>query len=320
MNVLAREIRNRPSEQAVPRQARPNPPPACRGQQPSGRLQRPGSANGVLFITLEDETEIANLIIWPSLFDRQRRLILSASMVGCRGKVQREGEVIHVIAEHLTDLSGLLGGVGERDEAFPLPHGRGDEAKNGGGPDSRQALGRKPRDIYIPDLRIEAAINVKTRDVEWRSDRWAGLLDKLILVNVLGKALCSSGAAYIPHDRLRPRLDLELLNSDHLSVGPLELVVGLESAMEGALKAGDCCREPRRAPLPHVSVDAAEQARGSRLETGRVDRERCLDLIFWLHAFDQGQGSRQAVGCRHQFARQHRCGHEAAYARVDEVP
>ena len=126
--------------------------------------QRPGSANGVLFITLEDETEIANLIIWPSVFERQRRLILSASMVGCRGKLQREGEVIHVIAEHLTDLSQLLHGVGEREEVFPLQHGRGDEAKKGGGPDPRQALGRKPRDIYIPDLRIEAAIDVKTRD------------------------------------------------------------------------------------------------------------------------------------------------------------
>src|SRR5215216_7277521 len=75
--------------------------------------QRPGSANGVLFITLEDETEIANLIIWSSVFERQRRLILSASIIGCRGKVQREGEVIHVIAEHLTDLSQLLRGVGE---------------------------------------------------------------------------------------------------------------------------------------------------------------------------------------------------------------
>ena len=58
----------------------------------------------------------------------------------------------------------MLSGVGEREEAFPLPHGRGDEAKKGGGPDPRQALGQKPRDIYIPDLRIEAAINVKTRD------------------------------------------------------------------------------------------------------------------------------------------------------------
>ena len=126
--------------------------------------QRPGSANGVLFVTLEDETDIANLIIWPSLFERQRRLILSANMIGCRGKVQREGQVIHVIAEHLIDLSALLGAVGERNAIFPLPHGRGDEAKHGSGPDPRGALGRKPRDIYIPDLRIEGAINVKTRD------------------------------------------------------------------------------------------------------------------------------------------------------------
>jgi error-prone DNA polymerase len=126
--------------------------------------QRPGSANGVLFITLEDETDIANLIIWPSVFERQRRLILSANMIGCRGKVQREGQVIHVIAEHLIDLSALLGAVGERNAIFPLPHGRGDEAKHGSGSDPRDALGRKPRDIYIPDLRIEAAINVKTRD------------------------------------------------------------------------------------------------------------------------------------------------------------
>ena len=67
--------------------------------------QRPGSARGVLFITIEDETGHANLIVWPSVFDRQRRLVLTASMLACRGKVQREGEVIHVVADHLTDLS-----------------------------------------------------------------------------------------------------------------------------------------------------------------------------------------------------------------------
>ena len=70
--------------------------------------QRPGSANEVTFITLEDETEVVNLIVWPSLFERQRRLVLSAGMIGCRGKVQREGDVIHLIAEHLIDLTDLL--------------------------------------------------------------------------------------------------------------------------------------------------------------------------------------------------------------------
>jgi error-prone DNA polymerase len=116
--------------------------------------QKPGSAKGVMFITLEDETEVANLIVWPSLLERQRRMILSAGMLACRGRV-REGEVIHLIAEHLIDLSDVLRSASERNEPFPVPHRRGDEARHGGGPDQRAAdgLGRKPRDIYIPDLR-----------------------------------------------------------------------------------------------------------------------------------------------------------------------
>jgi error-prone DNA polymerase len=88
--------------------------------------QKPGSAKGVLFITLEDETEVANLIVWPSLLERQRRVVLSAGLLACRGRVQREGEVIHLIAEHLIDLSDLLRSVGGRGEPFPVPHGRGD--------------------------------------------------------------------------------------------------------------------------------------------------------------------------------------------------
>jgi error-prone DNA polymerase len=126
--------------------------------------QKPGSAKGVMFITIEDETEVANLVIWPSLFEKQRRLILSAGMIACRGQVQREGEVIHLVAEHLIDLSDLLRSVGDRAEPFPLQHGRGDEAKHGGGADQREALGRKARDIYIPDLRLGSGIKVQTRD------------------------------------------------------------------------------------------------------------------------------------------------------------
>ena len=80
--------------------------------------QRPGSARGVLFITIEDETGHANLIVWPSVFDRQRRLVLTASMLACRGKVQREGEVIHVIADHLTDFSPAGAASGGVTEGF----------------------------------------------------------------------------------------------------------------------------------------------------------------------------------------------------------
>jgi len=77
--------------------------------------QKPGSAKGVMFITLEDETGVANLVLWPDRYQAQRRLVLSASMLACHGKVQREGDVLHVIADRLEDLSGLLRSVGDRE-------------------------------------------------------------------------------------------------------------------------------------------------------------------------------------------------------------
>lgn len=125
--------------------------------------QRPGSAKGVMFITLEDETGPLNAIVWPSLFERYRRVVFSARMMGIEGKLQREGDVIHVIVDRLVDLSGALRRVGESDGAFPVPSGRGDEVRTGGGVDQR-GLGRKPRDIYIPDLRFDGEVKVKTRD------------------------------------------------------------------------------------------------------------------------------------------------------------
>ena len=89
--------------------------------------QKPGSANGVMFATLEDETGIVNAVIWPSLYERQRQVILSASMLAINGKIQREGEVVHLVAQRLFDLSsdlGKLGGVGN----IPLPQAREHDA------------------------------------------------------------------------------------------------------------------------------------------------------------------------------------------------
>jgi error-prone DNA polymerase len=100
--------------------------------------QRPGTATGVIFITIEDETGIANLVVWSSLFEKQRRIVLSASMLGCRGRVQREGDVIHMVAEQLEDLSDLLRSVGNRQQPFPVPHGRGDGVTHPNGPDPRE--------------------------------------------------------------------------------------------------------------------------------------------------------------------------------------
>ena len=85
--------------------------------------QRPGSAKGVLFLTLEDETGPANVIVWPTLFERNRRVVLSAGMMGVEGRLQREGGVEHVIAERLVDLSAALARVGERDAPAPTGYG-----------------------------------------------------------------------------------------------------------------------------------------------------------------------------------------------------
>jgi error-prone DNA polymerase len=127
--------------------------------------QRPGSAKGVMFITLEDETAVANLVVWQKVFEAHRRIVLGAGMIGVRGRIQREGEVVHLVAHHLTDLSGELASVGARDGSFPLPHGRGDELHHGSPtPDPRSLLrGPRPRDIVDPYGHIDE-IRVKTRD------------------------------------------------------------------------------------------------------------------------------------------------------------
>jgi error-prone DNA polymerase len=89
-----------------------------------------------VFLTIEDETGIANLVVRSDLFEKQRRVVLSAGMIAVAGRVQREGEVVHVIARTLTDLSPLLRSVGERDNAAP-PHGGGDRIQRTGNPDQR---------------------------------------------------------------------------------------------------------------------------------------------------------------------------------------
>ncbi len=91
--------------------------------------QRPGTAKGVCFITLEDETGIANLVVFQNLFDRFRKEILGARLLIVEGKLQREGEVIHVIVSRCTDGSKLLNGL-SRAETRPdalLTLARGDE-------------------------------------------------------------------------------------------------------------------------------------------------------------------------------------------------
>jgi error-prone DNA polymerase len=94
--------------------------------------QRPGTASGVIFATLEDETGVANIIVWPKVFEANRRVVLGARVLGVKGTLQREGIVIHVIAKEFVDLTAdmasIAGGadIGERIIA------RADEGRTGG--------------------------------------------------------------------------------------------------------------------------------------------------------------------------------------------
>ena len=118
-----------------------------------------------MFITLEDESANANLIVWPNVFEQNRRPILGASMLGCRGKVQHASGVTHLIVEQVSDLSAELRRVSGIDDAFPAAAGRGDEAKRGGsGEDSRDPKPIvRPRDMYEPDMHIDT-LTVKARN------------------------------------------------------------------------------------------------------------------------------------------------------------
>lgn len=73
--------------------------------------QRPGTASGVVFITLEDETGVGNLVVWSTVFDTYRSTIMTADILGCVGRVQREGEIIHVVADSLYSLNDMLTSV-----------------------------------------------------------------------------------------------------------------------------------------------------------------------------------------------------------------
>ena len=80
--------------------------------------QRPATASGVIFVTLEDETGYMNLIVWNDLAERQRRELLASRLLAVSGEVQRQGSVIHVLAKHLEDLSPLLGRLATTSHDF----------------------------------------------------------------------------------------------------------------------------------------------------------------------------------------------------------
>ncbi len=106
--------------------------------------QRPGSAKGVCFITLEDETGTVNLVIWPDLMEKQRQVIMAARLIEVRGRVEYDDEVIHVIATHLTDATPALHALS--DDLLPHHVDRADHL-GGGHPRNRRVI-PKSRDFH----------------------------------------------------------------------------------------------------------------------------------------------------------------------------
>jgi error-prone DNA polymerase len=106
--------------------------------------QRPGSAKGVCFITVEDETGIANLVVWPDVFDKQRKIVMGARLMAVHGIIQRDPDsnVIHVVARRLEDHSHMLHHLS--DEMMPSTLNQGDGAGSW-----RAPAARHPRDIEI---------------------------------------------------------------------------------------------------------------------------------------------------------------------------
>ncbi|MCR9113771.1 MAG: OB-fold nucleic acid binding domain-containing protein [Rhodobacteraceae bacterium] len=81
--------------------------------------QRPGTAKGVIFLTLEDETGVVNIVVWRTLYERFRRAVIAGRLLRVTGRVQRQFGVVHVIAEQIEDLSPLLDRLLEEDSALP---------------------------------------------------------------------------------------------------------------------------------------------------------------------------------------------------------
>ena len=105
--------------------------------------QRPGSAKGVCFITLEDETGVANLVIWPKVMEHFRKVIMQSRLIDIRGMVQRDSDVIHVVAHDLRDRSDALERLS--NDIMEVPLARADEVRKS----LPNSMDRHPRDVRI---------------------------------------------------------------------------------------------------------------------------------------------------------------------------
>ena len=91
--------------------------------------QRPGTASGVIFLTLEDETGVSNVVVWPKVYKRFRHTVMGGRLLRVTGRLEREGIVVHLIADHIEDLSHRLSDLGHpRDDAVGITQPQADDA------------------------------------------------------------------------------------------------------------------------------------------------------------------------------------------------
>jgi error-prone DNA polymerase len=126
--------------------------------------QRPGSAKGVVFITLEDETGVANLVIWPDAFEKYRKVVMGARLIEVRGRVETEDDVIHVIAAHLVDATAELSRLS--DDLLQPALSYGDHAGPHGPPAASQwtPLGPEDRQCFQHGHPRDVRVIPKSRD------------------------------------------------------------------------------------------------------------------------------------------------------------
>lgn len=121
----------------------PRPPaclPASRLDEPPARArvsvaglvivrQRPGSAKGVIFLTLEDETGIANIVVWQRVYEQFRRQVIAGRLLRVTGPIQRDGQVVHVVAQKIEDISHMLDQLARGAQRMTPPLANADEVR-----------------------------------------------------------------------------------------------------------------------------------------------------------------------------------------------
>jgi error-prone DNA polymerase len=110
--------------------------------------QRPGSAKGVVFITLEDETGVCNAVVWPDRLEAFRAAVMGGRLLQIAGRIERHERVTHLIASHIIDRTGWLALLSEEGHALSTL-ARADEVKRPGPPVARAPAARHPRHVRV---------------------------------------------------------------------------------------------------------------------------------------------------------------------------